>query len=64
MVTSPIVVTVAIRTPRHDDRERDRQLDAPEALAGREAHPRRGLDHLGGTPRSPVTMLRTRITSV
>ena len=33
-VTSPMVVTVAIRSAGDDDRQRDRQLDAPEALAG------------------------------
>ena len=64
MVTRPIVVTVAIRTPATmigsaiGSSTRQRRSRAVKPI------PAAASITSGGTPRSPVTMLRTRMTSV
>ena len=45
---SPTVVVTAIRRPGHDLRQRERQLDAPQQLARRQAHAAAGVARLLG----------------
>ena len=64
-VASPMVVTTASRMPGDHQRHGQRQLDPAHPLAPRVAHPLGRLEDVApAPPRSPATMLRTRISSV